>query len=133
MRRFSGGKKPERELTTRPPMAISPSSGCSNPAISRNSVVLPQPLGPKQRQYLAGLNGEVQPGHRLDLAETLHYSGAFQRAGAGTFREAGYCEIPIYGWRAYHSVNALLFRFSRNANDWQCQQLRAISASTSVG
>src|SRR6516165_3424003 len=30
-----------------PPIRISPSSGCSKPAINRNDVVLPQPDGPK--------------------------------------------------------------------------------------
>ena len=33
-------------LTTRPPMAISPASISSSPAIMRSSVLLPQPEGP---------------------------------------------------------------------------------------
>src|SRR5262245_7768142 len=37
-----------RSLTTIPPIRISPSVGCSRPAISRISVVLPQPDGPSR-------------------------------------------------------------------------------------
>ena len=32
----------------RPPIRTSPALGCSNPAISRNEVVLPQPDGPRK-------------------------------------------------------------------------------------
>jgi hypothetical protein len=32
--------------TGRPSIATEPASGCTSPAISRNVVVLPQPLGP---------------------------------------------------------------------------------------
>ena len=33
-------------VTATPPMLIAPSSGATRPAVSRNSVVLPQPDGP---------------------------------------------------------------------------------------
>ena len=42
-----------------PPIRISPSSGCSKPAIIRSDVVLPQPDGPEQRQELALVDAQV--------------------------------------------------------------------------
>ena len=45
-RRFSGARKLLGPLKTRPSSSISPASGASKPAMSRSSVVLPQPLGP---------------------------------------------------------------------------------------
>src|SRR5215207_11669945 len=40
-----------RPVTTRPPMRMSPSDGCSRPAIVRSNVVLPQPEGPSSTRY----------------------------------------------------------------------------------
>ncbi len=46
-RRFGATPRIER-----PPMRTSPSSGARNPAISRSSVVLPQPDGPRIEKKL---------------------------------------------------------------------------------
>src|SRR5262245_33637095 len=52
-RRLGATKVPRREdHTTRPPTAISPERGRSRPAIERNVVVLPQPLGPSRVKSL---------------------------------------------------------------------------------
>ena len=45
---FSGGKKVFPPETTLSPISISPLVGFSNPAISLNIVVLPQPEGPNK-------------------------------------------------------------------------------------
>src|SRR2546423_7322219 len=47
-RRFGGTKTPRcAEYTISPPTEISPCRGLSRPAMERNVVVLPQPLGPR--------------------------------------------------------------------------------------
>ena len=56
--RFSGGTKIPFSVdhTISSPMAISPASGVSSPTMHRNSVVLPQPLGPRRVKIrLAGM------------------------------------------------------------------------------
>ena len=46
--RCAGG----RRVTSRPPISIVPASCISRPAITRNSVVLPQPDGPRKQTSL---------------------------------------------------------------------------------
>src|SRR5262249_27379705 len=50
--RFSGGTVLAGDDTTRSPTWISPEVGSTNPAISRNVVVLPQPEGPSRQTSL---------------------------------------------------------------------------------
>ncbi|MNC90524.1 hypothetical protein D3C83_66310 [compost metagenome] len=44
----------ESRVTSRSPIHSRPSLGCSRPAISRNSVVLPQPDGPSSVTSVPG-------------------------------------------------------------------------------
>ena len=52
MRRSSGGSAKPAVLTISFASLTEPASGCSKPATSRNSVVLPQPEGPREREEL---------------------------------------------------------------------------------
>ena len=50
-----------RRVTSSSPNWMRPSSGITNPAMLRSSVVFPQPLGPSRKKDLAGLDAEVHP------------------------------------------------------------------------
>ena len=60
-----------RRVTSRPPIRTWPASGVSSPAITRNSVVLPDPLGPSSAKELVLVDREIDLADRLGLAEAL--------------------------------------------------------------
>src|SRR3954471_7470660 len=59
IRRCSGGTHAPGPARTRPPTSTVPPSGSSKPAISRSSVVLPQPLGPRMANSSPGSTASV--------------------------------------------------------------------------
>ena len=52
---------------SRPCRWIVPASGCSKPATSLRTVVLPAPLGPSRRHELARLHRELIPSTAMTL------------------------------------------------------------------
>ena len=70
-------------------------SGRSNPAIMRSVVVLPQPDGPEQGEELAGLDLEIDAGHRHLVGEALLQ--ALERDGPTARQLAG--AAAVAHWR----------------------------------
>ena len=58
-----------------PSIAMSPAVGVSKPAIIISVVVLPEPLGPEQRQELARADVERDAVHRADAVVALLQAG----------------------------------------------------------
>jgi hypothetical protein len=58
-------------VTSTPPSLFTPAVGCSNPAIIRNTVVLPEPEGAKDGEQFAVANGQVGTLDSNHVAEHL--------------------------------------------------------------
>ena len=61
-------------VTSTPPSLITPAVGCSKPAIIRNTVVLPEPDGPQDREQFTVCDGQVGALDRHDVAEHLAHT-----------------------------------------------------------
>ena len=93
-RRFSGGIDPAGPATTSSETTTQPASGCSKPAITRSSVVLPQPDGPSTAISSPRSISRFSSAHGLDRAERLrqpaypHVAHTAATSGSSTHAEA---------------------------------------------
>ena len=65
-----------RPTMSRPSMRTVPEDTASNPAMTRRSVVLPQPEGPEEREELPLRDLQVHRAQRVDALEALVHAAA---------------------------------------------------------
>src|SRR5437667_3990809 len=99
--RCAGGSR----VTSRPPISIEPASCTSRPAITRSSVVLPQPEGPRKHTSLPlstsseTSSNAVKAPKRLVMPCTLRWMGRVAaEAVAGSIREPSRCLPAPANW-----------------------------------
>ena len=82
-----------RPATSSPSIRISPSLGCSKPAIIRSVVVLPQPLGPSRVKNSPSRDSRLRSSTATKLAEALGDAAAARRSGVAAISVRSRCSL----------------------------------------